>query len=57
MAGFITALTGENGINADALWGAVTPIIPLVVVLVIFAFSYRIIKKATKAGAKGKVNM
>ena len=57
MGTFVTALTGENGITATSLWGAVSPIAPFVVVMVFFALGYYIIKKSVKGAAKGKVRM
>lgn len=57
MAAFITGLTGESGITASSLWGAVAPIAPFVVVMVLFALGYYIIRKSVKGAAKGKVRM
>lgn len=52
MEGFITALTA--GINADALWGALTAAAPVIIFAVIFGFGYRIIKRAVNGVSKGK---
>ena len=57
MAAFITALTGENGITASALWGAVSPIAPFLVIMVLFALAYYVVRKSVKGAAKGKVRM
>lgn len=57
MSGFITALTGTNGISADALWGAVTACSSIIVIGVLFAFAYRMVKKVLKGISKGKQGM
>lgn len=57
MAAFITALTGENGITATALWGAVSPVAPLVVIMILFALGYTIVRKSVKGASKGKVRI
>lgn len=57
MQAFITALTGTNGISADALWGAVTACASLIVIGVLFAFGYRMVKKVLKGISKGKQGM
>lgn len=44
MGTFITALTGENGINATAIWGAITPIAPLVVTLILAKLGYNVLR-------------
>lgn len=56
MAGFITALTGANGITADNLWAAITPAAATVAVVVLFALSYRVLRKLVKGVSKGKAN-
>lgn len=57
MQAFITALTGTNGISADALWGAVTACAGIIVIGVLFAFGYRMVKKVLKGLSKGKQGM
>lgn len=57
MAAFITALTGTDGISATALWGAVSPIAPFIVIMVLFALGYYIVRKSVKGAAKGKVRL
>lgn len=54
-AGFISALT--TGINADTMWGAVTPVTPLIIFTFIFAFAFLIIKRVLKKGSKGRFGM
>ena len=57
MAAFVTSLTGESGITATSLWGAVAPIAPFLVVMVLFALGYYVIRKSVKGAAKGKVRL
>lgn len=52
---FISALA--EGINADTMWGAVTPVAPIIIFVFLFAFGYRIIKRVTKKGSAGKFGM
>lgn len=56
MAGFIEALTGTDGINSANLWGAITPAAATVAVVVLFALSYRVLRKLVKGVSKGKAN-
>lgn len=56
MAGFIEAATGANGINQTNLWGAITPAAGVVGIVVIFALSYRVLRKLVKGVSKGKAN-
>lgn len=46
MAGFITALTGENGISASSLWAEITPIVPFVVTLIGVKLGYHMVSSA-----------
>lgn len=55
MQTFITALTGESGITASTLWTEVAHIVPLLVILLPFAFGYYVVRKSVKGAAKGKV--
>lgn len=56
MAGFITALTGTDGISSANLWAAITPAAATVAVVVLFALSYRVLRKLVKGVSKGKAN-
>lgn len=56
MAAFITALTGETGISSANLWAAITPAAGTVAVVVLFALSYRVLRKLVKGVSKGKAN-
>lgn len=44
MGTFITALTGEGGISATAIWNAISPVAPLVIILVLAKLSYNILR-------------
>lgn len=44
MATFITALTGEGGITAASLWGAVSPVAPIVIVLILVKLGYNVLR-------------
>ena len=57
MQAFITALTGTNGISADALWSAVTACAPIIVIGVLFAFALRMVRKVVKGISNGKAKM
>lgn len=57
MDAFVTALTGTNGITAANLWAAVTAVASIIVIGVLFAFAYRMVKKVLKGISKGKANM
>lgn len=56
MAGFITSLTGEGGLTSANLWAAITPAAATVAVVVLFALSYRVLRKLVKGVSKGKAN-
>lgn len=58
MSGFITALTDStNGLTSATFWGELTPIVPLLVIIVPFAFGYRILRRNVKGASKGNVRM
>lgn len=58
MTSFITALTNStSGITSSTLWTEVTDMVPFIVIVFAFAFGYRLLRKALKAGSKGKVNI
>lgn len=56
MTGFISNLTGTEGINQTTLWGAIVPVATTVAMVVIFALSYRVLRKLVKGVSKGKAN-
>lgn len=57
--------TGVNGavqalstnLTADAVWGAITPFIPIVVTVSLIALSVTIIRRIVKRASKGKGGM
>lgn len=57
MAGFITALTGENGVTSANLWAQITPAAGFIGAIVIFAFGYRIVRRITSGASKGKAKI
>lgn len=57
MTAFVSALTGTDGISETALWGGITPMAPLIVILVVFAFSYRVARRSIGGASKGKVKI
>lgn len=52
---FVAAL--EEGINADTMWAAVTPVSSLIIFTFTFAFAYMIIRRVLKKGSHGKFGM
>lgn len=47
----------QNGLTADAIWGAITPFIPVVIVVTLAALSIYFIRRITKKASKGKGGM
>ena len=55
MDAFITAITAsEGGLTATSIWGAITPIVPLVVTLVLVKLGYRMVKGSTESAVNPK---
>lgn len=54
MGGFITALTGTDGITSANLWAQITPAAAFLGAMVIFAFGYRVIRRIIGKASKGK---
>ena len=52
MTGFVTAL--NTGLSADAMWGAVTPLVPLIITVTLFALTFYVARRLTKKSSKGK---
>lgn len=52
MTGIVSQLT--TGVTSDGLFGTVSQIFPFVVVMVGFAFGYKVLRKAVKGASKGK---
>lgn len=55
MNAFITALTSE--IDAEALWGVLTSIVPFVGVVLLFAIAVHFIRRGVSGAAKGKAKI
>lgn len=55
VAGAADAL--EAALTADAIWGAITPFIPVVVAVTLVALSIYFIRRITKKASKGKGGM
>lgn len=55
MQAFITAF--QTTFTTDALWGDLAAIAVLLGTLVIFAFGYRLLKRAITGASKGKAKM
>lgn len=51
MAAFISALT--TGLSADALWGAIAPVAPLMIIVVLVAIGRRLSQKNLNSAIKG----
>lgn len=52
MEAFVTALT--TAITPTALWAALAEVAPFIGIVVIFAFSYRILRRLVSGASKGK---
>lgn len=46
-----------NAVTADGLFGAITPFIPFVGVLVLFGFGYRVLRRSVGGASKGKAKI
>lgn len=57
MAGFITALTGTDGVTSANLWAQITPAASFIASVVIFAFGLYIIRKLIKGASKGRARI
>ena len=55
MSGVVSAL--QTAINTDAMFTNLGALIPVVGGLLIFAFTYRIIRRIVKGAGKGKANV
>lgn len=54
MQGFITALTGTDGITSSTFWGEITPMAPLIVILIGVSFGYNVLRHSIKGASKAK---
>lgn len=57
MSGFLTALTGTNGITSDNMWAQITPAAETIGKIVIFAFGYYVLRKLIKGASRGKAKI
>lgn len=57
MSGFITALTGANGLSADSLWTVLTNLVPYLIVIVPVALGFYFVRKLIKGTSRAKVRM
>lgn len=57
MAGFITGLTGADGVTSANLWAQITAAAAFLGSIVIFAFGYRVVRKMISGVSKGKAKI
>lgn len=57
MDGFITALTGTDGITANSLWGVLSSLVPYLKIIIPVALGFFLIRKLIKGTSKAKVRM
>lgn len=57
MAGFITGLTGTDGVTSANLWAQITAAAAFLGSIVIFAFGYRVVRKMISGVSKGKAKI
>lgn len=55
MSSIITALTGENGLNATTIFEVFAELVPFIVMIVPVALGLYFLRKLIKGAAKGKV--
>lgn len=52
MANFVATL--EQGLSADALWGAISPMAPIIIVLVLVSLGFYVARKNLRRASRGK---
>lgn len=52
MSAIVTSLT--SGITSAGLFGTVAEIMPFIVIMIGFAFGYKVLRKVVKGASKGK---
>lgn len=57
MDAFITALTGEGGINASSFWGVMSSLVPYLAIILPVALGFYFVRKLIKGSAKAKVRV
>lgn len=55
MTAIVSSLT--SGITSAGLFGTVAEIMPFVVIMIGFAFGYKVLRKVVKGASKGKANI
>lgn len=55
MSEIVSSLT--TGITSEGLFGTVAEIMPFVVIMIGFAFGYKVLRKVVKGASKGKAGM
>lgn len=55
MAGIVSQLT--SGITSAGLFGTVGEIMPFVIIMIGFAFGYKVLRKSVKGASGGKANI
>lgn len=57
MSGFITALTGADGISSSTFWTEISAAAPLIVILIGVSFGYHVLKKVIKGASRAKARI
>lgn len=55
MTQIVSSLT--SGITSAGLFGTVAEIMPFIVIMIGFAFGYKVLRKVVKGASKGKANI
>lgn len=55
MSAIVQSLT--TGITSAGLFGTVAEIMPFIVIMIGFAFGYKVLRKVVKGASKGKANI
>lgn len=55
MTNIVSQLT--SGITSAGLFGTVAEVMPFVIIMIGFAFGYKVLRKAVKSASKGKANI
>lgn len=55
MTAIVSSLT--SGITSAGLFGTVAEIMPFIVIMIGFAFGYKVLRKVVKGASKGKANI
>ncbi len=55
MEAIVESLT--SGITSAGLFGTVAQIMPFIVIMIGFAFGYKVLRKVVKGASKGKANI